>query len=71
MQGSKGDADIKNRHRLTVGKGEGGMTSESSTELYTSPYVKCIASGNLLYEVGNTKQMLCDNRVGEGGGGKL
>ena len=54
LQGSIGDTDIKNRHRVTVGEGEGRMTWESSTELYTSPYVKCIASGNLQYEAGNT-----------------
>ena len=50
FEGSKGDANIKNRHRVTVGEGEGGLTWETSTELYTSPYVNCIASGNLLHE---------------------
>ena len=26
LEGSKGGADIKNRHRVTVGEGEGGLT---------------------------------------------
>ena len=40
FQGSIGDADIKNRLLDTMGKGEGGVIWESSTETYTSPYVK-------------------------------
>ena len=29
-------------------EGEGGMNGESSLEMYTLPYVKWIASGNVL-----------------------
>ena len=51
MQGSKADADINNRLLDSVG-GEGGMIWENSIESDMLPYVKQIASGNLLYEVG-------------------
>jgi len=34
--------------------GEGGMNGESSMEIYTLPYVKQIASGNLLYDLRNS-----------------
>ena len=54
-------ANMKNRLRFTVGKGEGGMTWESSIETYTLPYIKYIASGNLLYDAENSKQVLCNN----------
>ena len=46
---NNGDADIENRLVGTVGEGEGGTNSKSNTETYTLPYVKQIASGNLLY----------------------
>ena len=35
-----------------VGEVEGGMNGERSIEAYTSPPVKEIASGNLLYDSG-------------------
>ena len=34
------------------GEKKGGMTEESGMETYTLPYVKQIASGNLLYDSG-------------------
>ena len=54
MQGSKRDTDIKNRLLDTMGEGEGGMTGESSLETYTSPWVKQVDSGNLLYDAGSS-----------------
>ena len=35
-------------------EGEGKTHGESSMEAYTLPYVKQIASGNLLYDSGNS-----------------
>ena len=64
MQGSKGDADIKERHLDSVGEGEGGMICENSIETYTLPHVKQTASGNLIYNAGDQKSMLCDNLEG-------
>ena len=36
----------------------------SSTETYTLPYVKQLATRNLLYDTGNPKPVLCDNLEG-------
>ena len=72
-EGSKGDADIKNRLLDSVGESEGGMICENSIETYTLPYVKQTASGNLMYDAGNQKSVLCDNLeggVGWGGVGR-
>ena len=44
--------------------GEGGMDWKSNTETYTLQYVKQIASGNLVYDTGNPKPVLCDNLEG-------
>ena len=55
MQGSNGDADIEKRLMDTLGswgKEEGGMNGESSMEIYTLPYVKSTANGNLLHDSG-------------------
>ena len=42
---------------MGVGWGEEGRTNgESSMEIYTLPYVKQIASGNLLYALGAQTQ---------------
>ena len=43
-------AGLETQNRLvdTVGEGEAGMNGESCMETYTLPYVKQIASGNLL-----------------------
>ena len=61
MQGSSGDADIENVFVNTAWEGEGGMNKESSIETYTSPCVKQIASGNLLYDAGSSNLVLCDS----------
>ena len=64
MQGSSGDVDTENRLVDTVWEGEGGMNRYSGMEVpyldsyaihmngntYALPYVKVIASGNLLYD---------------------
>ena len=55
MQGSNGDADIANRLVDTVGKEEGGMNGERSTE-HMLPYVKQIASGDLFCDTGSSTQ---------------
>ena len=60
LKGSNGDVDIANRFVDIEGEGEGGMNWESSFETYTLPYVKLIASGNLLYDVGSSKLVLWD-----------
>ena len=58
MQGSDGDADTQNRLRDTGGGGRKRQDKcrESSMETYTLPYVKQIASRNLLYDPGNSNQ---------------
>ena len=45
-------------------EGEGEIYGESNMEIYTLPYVKQIASGNFLYDVGSSNLMLCDNLKG-------
>ena len=35
-----------------MGEGEGGMIWENSTEIYTLPYAKQTANGNLMYDTG-------------------
>ena len=40
------------------------MNGLSSLETYTLPYIKQIASGNLLYEAGSSNPVLCDNLEG-------
>ena len=52
MQGSNRDADTEKRPVDTVGEGEEEKKRESSIETYTLPYVKQIASGNLLNDQG-------------------
>ena len=46
------------RRRLvgTAEEEEGGMNEESSNETCTSPYVKQIANGKLLYDTGSSTQ---------------
>ena len=38
-------------------------------ETYTLPYIEYIASGNLLYNAGNSNLVLCENLEGWGGVG--
>ena len=54
----------------TVGGGERGTNSKSNTETYTSPRVKQIASGGLLYDTGSSNLVLCDNLEECDGGGE-
>ena len=57
MWGSSGDGDVENRFmdKGRVGEeGKGEMNGESSMEANTLPYVKEIASGNSLYDSGNS-----------------
>ena len=73
MQGSKGDTGIKNRLLDSVGEGEGGTICKNNTETYTLSYVKQIASGTLMYDVGHPRPVLCDDleewgEEGNGGG---
>ena len=64
MQGSNGDADTEKRLVCTKREGEGRMNWDSGIETYTLPYVKQIASGNLLYDTGSSNPVLCENPVG-------
>ena len=65
MEGSNGGADIENNLMDTEVEGESGTNGESSMEKCTLPYVKWIASGNLLYDSGTSRsRLLCDNLEG-------
>ena len=46
--------DLENRLMDAVGKGEGGTNWESSTKIYTLPYVKQIANEKMLYSAGSS-----------------
>ena len=50
--------------------GESGTGWESRSETCTSPYVKQIASGSLLFDAGSSNPVLCDNLEDELGGGR-
>ena len=62
----------RRRHREqtvdTAGEGEGGTNGETSMETYTLPYVKYIASGNLLYDAGRSNPTEKGGRGWEAGG---
>ena len=45
-------------------QGEGGKNLKSNIEIYTLPYTKQIASGNLLYDTGSSNSVFCDNLEG-------
>ena len=64
LQDSSGDPGIENRLVETV-RGEGGTDWKSNIEIYINilSYVKCIAGGNLLYDVGSANLVLCDDTV--------
>ena len=53
MLDSKGDTDIKSRVLDTVQERECEMNGESITETYMLPYMKQMASGDLLCDTGN------------------
>ena len=53
----------------TVGEGVGETNGESSIETHTLPYIKRIASGNLLSDTGSSNLVLCDNLDGWDGVG--
>ena len=54
LQVNNGETDIENR-LMDMGRGEGRVTHmERVTWKLTLPYVKQIASGNLLYGSGNS-----------------
>ena len=42
------------------GRTRRGKNWESSTEIYTLPYMKQISSGNLLHDTGSSNPVLCD-----------
>ena len=51
-----------------------GCIDKSSTETYTLPHIKYIATGNLLHDAGSSKSVLCDNLEGwdaKGGGNEV
>ena len=50
-----------------MGEREGGTNGESSMETYTLPYVKQIASGNLLYQGTQTRALRKPKGMGWGG----
>ena len=64
MQGSKGDADVKNRLSDSAGKGEAGMIWENSIEMCMLPYVKSTTKGSSMHEAGHPKPVLWDNPEG-------
>ena len=71
MWDRKGDTDVKNRLLDSVGKGEGGMIWENSTETCILPYVKQIASPGSMYETVSLGLVHWDDPEGwdaEGGG---
>ena len=53
----------------TEGEGTGGRYGESSIGTYTLPYIKWIASGNLLYDAASSNLVLCDSLEGQDGVG--
>ena len=54
FQGSSRDADVETRLADAAGEGEGGRDWQSSVEACTLPYVERRASGELLYDAGNS-----------------
>ena len=53
---------------VTAGEGEGETNCESGIKIYTLPFVKQIANGNLLYSAGN--RAWCPLTVQTGGKGQ-
>ena len=66
MQDSKRDTGVKNRLLDYVGKGEGGMICENSTETCILPHVKQTTRASSMHEAGHSKLVLWDNPEGWG-----
>ena len=60
LQGRNGDTDVENESVDTAGEGDGGVSWKSSTDIFTFPSVKQMASGKLLYSTGSSA-WLCDD----------
>ena len=72
MWDSKRDTDAKNSLLDSVGKGEGGMLWEKSTETCILLYVKWIASPGFMHETGHSGLVHWDDSEGwdRNGGGR-
>ena len=71
MWDNKRDTDVKNSLLDSVGKGEGGMMWENSTETCILSYVKQIASPGLMHEAGRSGLVHWDDPEGwDGEGGE-
>ena len=69
MEDKKRDTDMKNRLLDYERKSKGGMIWENRIETCTLPYVKQMASADLMHEAGHSKLVLWDNPEGWGGEG--
>ena len=67
FQGRNRDTDIRDGSVDIVGEGEGETNWDSSTDLYTLPCVKEIASENLPYSIGSSAQCSVTDLEGWGG----
>ena len=54
-----------NKHVYTVGEEEGRLNREIRIDIYTLPWVKQVASGNLLYSTGSSTR--CSVTIQMGG----
>ena len=70
FQGSNRDSDTEIKLVDTVGEEEGGRNWESSMEICTLPYVKQIASGNLLCDDTGSSSQCSVTTIGIGRGGR-
>ena len=66
MSSSRGPSQPRNRNHISFVSCVGGQVLYrcghlGSPKTYTLPYVKWIASGNLLYNAGSSNPVLCDN----------
>ena len=68
MKGRNGNTDIKNGLVNLVGEEESGINGESSTDLYTLPYVKQAARKKLLYNTQDPRLHSVMNLRGSLGG---
>ena len=73
-QGNENQNSIKVSPHMCQNGSYQKVKKQSDMETYTLPYVKQIASGNLLYDTGSSKLVRCDNlegQVGQEVGGRL